>query len=433
MILYDNVTYNDNGHLCFSGRDVCDLAEKYGTPLMIADESRIRENCRVYLDAMKKYMPEGSHPLFASKALSFKKIYAIMSEEGMGIDIVSPGELYTAVAGGYPVENGYFHGNNKTPADIAYAIDSGVGYFVADHTDELDDINEYAGKKGICQKVLLRITPGIDPHTHKAISTGNVDSKFGQAIATGQADDFVKHALGLENIELCGYHCHIGSQIFEPDPFICAVYIMLKFIADMKDKFGYEAKQLNLGGGFAVRYTEDDPQIDIEKNIADIGRIVSEKSSELGITAPVILMEPGRSIVGDACMTVYTVGSVKEITGFRNYVSIDGGMPDNPRYALYQSRYTVLNASRANAKADYECTVAGRCCESGDLIGEGLMIAKPEKGEYLAVLTTGAYNYAMASNYNRIPRPPIIMLTPDGGEYTAVRREEYKDLVAYDM
>ena len=431
-MLYNNVTVNENSRLCLAGRDVCALAEKYGTPLMIMDETKIRENCRVYLGAMKKYMPEGSHPLFASKALSFKKIYGIMREEGMGIDIVSPGELYTAVAGGYPVENGYFHGNNKTPADIAYAIDSGVGYFVADHTDELDDINAYAAKKGIRQKVLLRITPGIDPHTHKAISTGNVDSKFGQAIATGQADGFVAHALGLDNIELCGYHCHIGSQIFETDPFVCAVYIMLKFIADMKEKYGYEAKQLNLGGGFGVRYTEADPVIDIEKNIEEIGRIVSDKSAELGITPPMILMEPGRSIVADAGMTVYTVGSVKEIPGFKNYVSIDGGMPDNPRYALYQSVYTAINASRADAAPDYECTVAGRCCESGDLIGEGMMIAKPQKGEYLAVLTTGAYNYAMASNYNRIPRPPIIMLTPDG-EYIAVRREEYKDLIEYDM
>ncbi|MBQ7499569.1 MAG: diaminopimelate decarboxylase [Clostridia bacterium] len=431
-MLYENLSVNENGRLCFAGRDVCGLAEKYGTPLMIMDESKIRANCRVYTEAMKKHMPEGSHPLFASKALSFKKIYGIMREEGMGIDIVSPGELYTAVAGGYPVGNGYFHGNNKTPADIAYAIDSGVGYFVADHTDELDDINAYAATKGIRQKVLLRITPGIDPHTHKAISTGNVDSKFGQAIATGQADEFVAHALSLDNIELCGYHCHIGSQIFESDPFICAVYIMLKFISDMKDKHGYEAKQLNLGGGFAVRYTEDDPSIDIEKNISDIGKIVFDKSAELGITPPMILMEPGRSIVADAGMTVYTVGSVKEITGFRSYVSIDGGMPDNPRYALYQSVYTVINASRANAEADYECTVAGRCCESGDLIGEGMKLAKPVKGEYLAVLTTGAYNYAMASNYNRIPRPPIVMLTPEG-EYVAVRREEYKDLIEYDM
>lgn len=432
MFICDNISVNEKGNLTFAGLDVTGLAKKYGTPLYLLDENKVRANCRKYITAFAKYFPEGSRPLFASKALSFKKIYGIVESENMGTDIVSPGELYTALKAGFDVKNAYFHGNNKTDADIAYAMDSGVGYFVVDNIDELLAISDEAKRRGIKQKILARLTPGIDPHTHKAISTGKVDSKFGVAIETGQAREFVGKVLGLRNIELCGFHCHIGSQIFDPKPFIDAAKIMLSFIAEMKKIYGYEADELNLGGGFAVRYLETDPVIDIEKNIAALADTINGKCAELGIKAPKILMEPGRSIVADAGMTVYTVGGTKIIPGFKNYVSVDGGMPDNPRYALYSSPYTAMIANKATLGRDFRCTIAGRCCESGDLLQEDVALPRPERGDILAVFTTGAYNYSMASNYNRLPRPPIVVIK-DGNDSVAVKRESFEDLTRNEI
>ena len=371
-------------------------------------------------------------PLFASKSLSFKGIYRIIADEDMGTDIVSSGELFTAVSAGFPMERAFFHGNNKTDADIAYAIENGIGYFVVDGFEELDAIDRIAGEKGIRQKILLRITPGIDPHTHQKISTGGVDSKFGSAIETGLAKKMTKAALSKMNVELCGFHCHIGSQIFDIEPYITAADIMIGFIADMREAYGFTAKILNLGGGFGVRYIESDPEINITANIDAIGAHVRALCEEKDVRLPIIYMEPGRSIVADAGMTLYTVGSVKEIEGFKNYVSIDGGMTDNPRYTLYQSAYTIRLAGRANEKADFLCTVGGRCCESGDLIQENVLLPKPKRGDILAVLVTGAYNYSMASNYNRVTKPPVVVLR-DGKEIVAVRRERFEDLVACDI
>lgn len=428
-MICDNLGINEKGHLTFAGRDTVELAEKYGTPAYIMDEEKIREKCRIYKTAMAEYFGKDSFPLFASKSLCFKQIYRIMKEEGMGIDVVSPGELYTAAVADFPLENAYFHGNNKTGNDIAYAMDNSIGYFVCDNCDELRAIDRHAKKRGIRQKILLRLTPGIDPHTHAKISTGKVDSKFGTAIETGQADELVRLALSLENIELRGYHCHIGSQIFEYKPFSDAAKIMIDFIAKVKNEQGYEAQTLNIGGGMGVRYVESDPEIDYAANIKSLSEIFKAECAEKKVNMPQILMEPGRSIVADAGMTLYTVGAKKEIPGFKNYVSIDGGMPDNPRYALYQSEYTVCVANRMNEKADYECTVAGRCCESGDLIQEGVKIPEPQRDDILAVLTTGAYNYAMSSNYNAITKPPVIMLTKDS-EYVAVKRESFEDMTA---
>ena len=430
--VHDNVTVGENGHLHFAGVDTVSLAEKYGTPAIFIDEDRVRARMREYKNALEANFGKGSMPLFASKALSFKALYRIAADEGIGTDIVSPGELYTAVAAGFPMERAFFHGNNKTDADIAYAIESGLGYFVVDNMEELSHIDEIAGNAGLRQKILLRITPGIDPHTHQKISTGGVDSKFGSAIETGLAERITKAALSKENIELCGFHCHIGSQIFEIDPFVLAADIMTKFIADMRDKFGFTAKILNLGGGIGVRYVESDPEINITKNVNEICAHVKECCKAHDIEIPTIYMEPGRSIVADAGMTLYTVGSVKEIEGFKNYVSIDGGMTDNPRYTLYQSAYTVLLANRVTEEAEAEYTIGGRCCESGDLIQENVKLPKPQRGDILAVLVTGAYNYSMASNYNRITRPPVVLLK--GGKDTlAVRRERYEDLVACDI
>lgn len=433
MCLQNNLSINEKGHLAFCGKDTVNLANKYGTPLYLLDEEGIRERCRLYRDSMKKYFGEGSMPLFASKALSFKRIYEIINEEDIGTDIVSSGELYTAAKAGFPLEKAYFHGNNKTQSDIKYAIDCKIGYFICDNEWEISEINEEAGRRGIKQKVLLRLTPGIDPHTHKSISTGRVDSKFGVAIETGQAEAFVKKVLALENIDLRGYHCHVGSQIFESTPFTDAAMIMLNFMAHMKEVCGFQAQVLNLGGGMGIRYTEDQPHIDYAENIKSISELMKRKCNELGIDMPTVLMEPGRSIVADNGITLYTAGGIKEITGFKNYVSIDGGMPDNPRYALYQAPYTVLNAAKANAPADYLCTVAGRCCESGDLIQEDIKLQKPDKGDIIAVLGTGAYNYSMASNYNRIPKPPVILVDKEGRDYIGVKRETLEDLVRNDV
>lgn len=431
-MICDNLSVGDNGHLLFAGVDTVSLAEKYGTPLMLLDENKIRQKCRIYKTAMQENFTPDSMPLYASKALSFKYIYKIAAEENIGIDCVSAGEIYTAHAAGFPLERAYFHGNSKTDAEIRFAMERGVGHFVCDSIEEVAAVNEIAGEMGLRQKILLRITPGIDPHTHKKISTGSVDSKFGVAIETGQAYELVGDVLTLGNVELTGFHCHIGSQIFEYDPFCDAARIMIKFIADIRERFGYEASQLNLGGGMAVRYTEDDPEIDYAANIKGIADIVRTLCDENNVKMPQILMEPGRSIVADAGMTLYTAGYLKEITGLKNYISIDGGMTDNPRFTLYQSPYTVVLANRMNEKCGYRCTVAGRCCESGDIIQEDVMMPKPARHDTIAVLTTGAYNYAMASHYNKVPKPAVVMLK-DGEDFTVIRRETYEDMTKNEV
>lgn len=421
-------------HLTFAGRDVTELTEKYGTPLYLMDEGKIRSNCRTYKKAMAEHFGDGSFPVFASKAACFKRIYEIMKEENMGIDLVSPGEIATAVKAGFPMENSYFHGNNKTDSDINFAMDKGVGYFMVDNMCELKAINAFASERGIVQKVILRLTPGIDPHTYAAVATGKVDSKFGIAIETNQAEEFVKEAKDFGSIQIAGYHCHVGSQVFneEGNVYLDAATIMLKFFADMYHKYNVKAEILNMGGGFGVRYTDTDPYMDIAGNIETLAKHIKDVVDKLGIPMPRVLMEPGRSIVADAGMTLYSVGTIKEITGYKNYVSIDGGMTDNPRYALYGSKYTVLLANRMGEKADFECDVVGRCCESGDIIQPGIVMPKPVRGDIVAVCTTGAYNYSMASNYNRIPRPPVVMLSGKE-DYVAVRRETFDDLIRNDV
>lgn len=431
-MLYKNLAINEAGHLTFGGHDTVALSAQYGTPLMLMDETVVRDRCREYQAAMTAYLPAGSRPLYASKALSIKRIYEIMAQEHMGVDVVSSGELFTAVRAGFPMENAYFHGNSKTDRDIRFAMENGIGHFVCDNADELDAIDAEAARRGIRQKVILRLSPGIDPHTHEKINTGRVDCKFGSAIETGQAEELILRALSKANVELEGYHCHIGSQIFDHAPFCDATVLMLEFIAQIRDKHGYTARVLNLGGGMAVPYTDRDPSIDYTANIRNIGKLIDEVCRRLDLTPPAILMEPGRSIVADAGMTLYTVASIKEIPGFKNYVAVDGGMTDNPRFALYQAEYTVLPADRMNDQSDFVCTVAGCCCESGDLIQENVTLPRSRRGDLLAVLTTGAYNYSMASNYNRIPRPPVVMLAKDEA-YVAVRRETFDDLLGYDL
>ena len=431
-MLPKHASRGENGHLMISGLDSVELAEKYGTPLYLIDEETVRLNCREYINSMKRYFSPGSFPLYASKALSCAAIYRIMAAEGMGIDCVSYGEIHTALKAGFSMENVFFHGNNKTDADIDMAMDAGVGYFVVDNTEELLAVDSAAGKKETRQKILLRITPGIDPHTHKKIITGNVDSKFGNAIVTGQAMDIVKLALSCSNVVLCGLHCHIGSQIFETEPFADAADIMLKFIADIKNETGYDIKLLNLGGGFGARYTNEDPYPVYSEYIRKLSEQVKRSAESLRIVMPDIILEPGRSIVAEAGITLYTVGSFKEIKGYKSYVSIDGGMPDNPRYALYGSKYSAVIANKVKEEKSVCCSIAGRCCESGDLIAEDIMLQKPERGDILAVMSTGAYNYSMASNYNRIPRPPIVIIK-DRTPRIAVKRESFDDIIMNDI
>ena len=369
-MLYNNLSINEKGHLTIGGIDSLDLAAEYGTPLYVLDEDMIRAKCRTYVSAMHECFGPSSAPLFASKALCFKGIYPVVESEGLCVDAVSPGEIYTALAAGFPAEKIFFHGTNKTDADIEYGVSSGVGYFIVDNMNELAVLDRTAAAHGIRQNVLLRLTCGLDPHTLEAINTGRVDSQFGVPIDTGQADDFVRAALACENIQVEGFHSHVGSQIFESDSFNRQVEILTSYAAKVRDEFGYTVRILNIGGGFGVRYTEKDPVIDIPERILEVADHLDAACEKYGVSFETVYMEPGRSIVADAGTTLYTTGGVKEVKGYRNYVTVDGGMTDNPRYALYKSEYTVLNAGKMNEPADYECTIAGRCCESGDRIAE---------------------------------------------------------------
>ena len=430
-MLADNIQTRD-GTLYFAGHNTVQLAQKYGTPLYLMDEAHIRENCRMYLRAFRRHFGENARPLYASKAASFKRMYEIMRSEGMGVDVVSAGEIHTAALAGFPMEQAYFHGNNKTDVEIQYAIEQGVGYFVADNHEELDAINRIAGALGKQQRVLLRLTPGIDPHTYEAVATGKVDSKFGAAIETGQAEALFQCARALPNVTLVGFHCHVGSQVFDEDVFERAGQIMLEFVALLRNRYGFATQQLDLGGGYGVRYCESDKQVDIEQRIGEVASSLKASAAALGIPLPTILMEPGRSIVADAGMTLYTVGTVKRIPGYKNYVSVDGGMTDNPRYALYGSAYTVYAAGRMDEPAVLHCDVVGRCCESGDIIQPKVALPDVRRGDLLAICTTGAYNYSMASNYNRMARPPVVMLTPER-DTLAVRRETLEQLTENDI
>ena len=432
-LICDNIDVSENGHLLFAGRDTTEMIKKYGSPMFLMDEERIRHNCRVYKCALERNFGADAIALYASKAASFKRIYEIIGEEGLGCDVVSCGEIFTASRAGFPLSRAYFHSNNKTDADIEYAIDHGVGYFVCDNEEEVYAINRIAGEKGIRQKILLRLTPGIDPHTYAAVATGKVDSKFGSAIETGQAEAITRIALGEKNVILSGFHCHVGSQVFDAEVYLSSTKIMLDFIKHIKDTTGYEADELDLGGGFGVRYVEEDPTLNIGEKIDELAGFIKSYTLERELKMPKIRLEPGRSIIADTCLTLYTVGTVKRIPGYKSYVSVDGGMTDNPRFALYGSRYTVLAANKVTERCDFDCSVVGRCCESGDIIQENVKLpASIKRNDIIAVLTTGAYNYSMSSNYNRIGRLPIVMLNKDT-DYLAVRRESLEDIARNDI
>ena len=372
QFVMDCLSVNEKGNLQLGGCDLKAIAKEYGTPAYVLDENTIRKNCRAYVDSIKKYYDGNGIAIYASKALSCKYMYNLIAAEGMGADVVSGGEIYTALTAGFPADKLYFHGNNKSVEELEFALKNGIGRIVADNELELTRINEISERLGICANVIIRITPGVDAHTHEFIRTGQIDSKFGATLENGEADEITALASSLKNICLKGYHCHIGSQIFELTPFEHAAEIMMNFIGDMKDKYGVEADELDLGGGFGIKYVDSDTPIDYGEYMRAVSVVVKRVASKRGLKLPFIIVEPGRSIVAEAGLTLYTVGTIKDIPGIRKYVSIDGGMGDNPRYILYQSEYTVLSAENPQAPQNDVITLAGKCCESGDLIGENM-------------------------------------------------------------
>ena len=430
--IMDSLSVNEEGHLAMSGCDLVDIANEYGTPAYVLDEATVRRNCRAYVDSVKEYYDGNGLAIYASKALSCKYMYKIVNDEGMGVDVVSGGEIYAALSAGFPAEKIYFHGNNKLPDEIRYALENKIGRIMVDNDLELARVDKIAGELKTVANVILRITPGIDASTHKFIMTGQIDSKFGAIIETGEANALVKQAVNCKNIHICGFHCHIGSQIFELAPFELAATKMMEFIAKVKSKYGVITDELDLGGGFGVKYTQHDKPIDYGSYMKAISSIIKDKAKQFKLKLPFVIVEPGRSIVAEAGLTLYTVGTVKEIPEIRTYVSIDGGMSDNPRYILYQAEYTAVSVNNAKAPRNRIYTIAGKCCESGDLIGENMHMSKVAPDDIIAILSTGAYNYSMSSNYNRIPRPPVVVVS-EGKTFLAVRRETYEDMLNCDM
>ena len=432
MFVSKNLSVNEKGHLTIGGLDTVDLAKEYGTPLYVMDEDLLRENCRSFKQSIDRYYGGKGLVCYASKVFCCKEMYRIMMSEDMGLDVVSAGELYTAASVGFPMEKVCFHGNNKTDEELLMALEKNVGMIVVDNIFELERLNRLSCERGAKANIMFRIKPGIDAHTHDFVRTGQIDSKFGFALETGEALEAVKKAISLEHIELSGLHCHIGSQIFDIDPFVLAAEVMMNFIAQVRDELGYEIKELDLGGGFGIKYTDADSPVPYDNYMEKVSEKVKAVCAEKNLKLPFILIEPGRSIAGPAGITLYTVGGIKHIPNIRTYVSVDGGMGDNPRYALYKSKYDFVNAVRASEPKSETVTVAGKCCESGDLLGEGAPIQRTEEGDIIAVLATGAYNYSMSSNYNRIPKPPVVMVK-DGTSRIIVKRETFDDIVRNDI
>ena len=432
MYVSDCIQVNEKGHLAIGGCDTVELVKRFGTPAYVFDEGEIRRNCREFTDSIKENYDGNGMALYASKAFCCREMCRICAEDGMGLDVVSGGELFTALSVNFPTEKIYFHGNNKTPDELQMAVDNHVGKIVVDNIFELETLDKIAREADRTVEILLRIKPGINAHTHDFIRTGQIDSKFGFALETGEAMQAVKKALTMANLKPVGIHCHIGSQIFDIDPFELAAKVMLDFIAQVKAETGTELGVLNLGGGFGIKYLQTDRPRPFADYMKKVSVVVKEYSAELGLKMPYVLIEPGRSIVGASGITLYTVGAVKKIPDVRTYISVDGGMGDNPRYILYQAQYEIICANKASAPRECTATIAGKCCESGDLIQEGTSVQRVEPGDILAVLSTGAYNYSMASNYNRIPRPPVVFVK-DGEARLVIKRESYEDLAKNDI
>ena len=430
----DSLKINGKGHLEIGGMDTVDIAKQYGTPVYVFDEKHIRNMMRTYRKTIENFYGGNGLVLYASKAFSCKAIYKIAEQENIGVDIVSGGELYTALSAGFNPQKIYMHGNNKLINELEYALESGIGTIVVDSFREADLLDRLASEKGIKQDVLIRINPGVEAHTHEFIQTARTDSKFGFSVSDGSAESIVSYILNKHSLTLKGFHCHIGSQIFEKQSFILAVQKMLAFIADIKSKYSYEAETLNLGGGFGIWYNDEDPKLklqDYSDYLKAIIDVINSETDRLNLNKPFLVIEPGRSIVGEAGITLYTVGAIKDIVGIKKYIAVDGGMFDNPRYALYQSKYSALLANRANELCTERVTIAGKCCESGDLIAVDVALPKANSGDVLAVLSTGAYNYSMASNYNRNLIPPVILVNEGKADYI-IKPQTYEDIARND-
>jgi diaminopimelate decarboxylase len=422
---------NDKGHLMIGGKDSTELAKKYGTPLYVYDVSLIRKNARSFVQAFEK-LGVDAKVAYASKAFSSIAMVQVANQEGLCLDVVSEGELYTAIQAGFPAERIHLHGNNKSRQELKQAIDQEIGCIVVDNFYEIELLEELLEGTDKKMDVLIRVTPGIELNTHQYIMTGNEDSKFGFNMANGEADQAFQLLHNHPHLLLKGLHCHIGSQIFETEGFKVAVGMLFDQIEKWLDRDGFTPEVLNLGGGYGIRYTEEDEPIAYHIYIEDIVGAVQENSERLNITLPEIWIEPGRSIVGNAGISLYTLGSSKEIPGIRNYISVDGGMSDNIRPALYEAKYEAVVANKAREKTADTFSIAGKACESGDMLIWDQPLPEVEPGDILAVFATGAYGYSMASNYNRLARPAVVFVE-DGTDKLVVQRETVEDIVKNDL
>ncbi|MCX0415951.1 diaminopimelate decarboxylase [Clostridium perfringens] len=426
MKLFGSMKVEGN-ELYVGGVKASALSKEYGTPLYVIDEELVRSNCRRYYNAMK-CEERGNRVTYAGKAFINMSMCNLVNEENLYLDVVSGGELYTAYKAGFPLERIYFHGNNKSDYEIDLGVRLGIGRFIVDNIHELEVLNSIAQEYGRVQKVYLRITPGVEAHTHEYIKTGQLDSKFGFPVIGDTVYDAIKRAMELEYIELNGLHCHIGSQIFDLEPFEDTTEIMLNLINDIKETLGYEIKELDLGGGFGIYYTEGDKPKEIEEYCSVIINKADEICRKLNMNVPILSIEPGRSIIGNAGLTLYTVGAIKEIPNIRKYVSVDGGMSDNIRPALYSANYESLIANRVFDNSKEIVTVAGKCCESGDVLLNSIEMPRMETGDILAIMSTGAYGHSMANNYNRIPKAAVVSVS-NGISKVMCKRETYEDLL----
>ena len=420
-----------NNHLHIGGIDVIDLANKYGTPLFVYDVNKIRNNARSFVSAFKKH-DVNFKVSYASKAFSTVAIIQVMKQEGLNIDVVSEGELYTAIKADFPRENIHMHGNNKSIEELELAIDEKIGCIVVDNFYEISLLEGLLEEKDETINILLRMTPGIEASTHDYILTGQEDSKFGFDLESDQADNALKKLINHPRLNVKGVHCHIGSQIFDADGYILTIQKLVERIKKWKTDYDFTTEVLNVGGGFGIQYTDEDQPLSIETFVDTIVQEVKKEVNEKDLNMPEIWIEPGRAIVGEAGITVYTVGSIKDIPGIRKYVSIDGGMTDNLRPALYNAKYNAVIANKLNEPNHELVSIAGKCCETGDMLIWDLNVPTIESGDYLAVLSTGAYGYSMANNYNRFPKPAVVFVE-DGKDKLVVKRETTEDLIRYDL
>ena len=421
---------SDEEHLTLGGCDVLDLVSEYGTPLYVLDEDTVRRMCRQFVGEFTGCYPK-TKVLYAAKAFINPALARLVHEEGLGMDVVSGGELAVAQAADFPPEDIYVHGNNKATDELRMALDGGVGRIVVDNLHELGLVNDLAGAQGRVQEIMLRVSPGVDPHTHAKTTTGVLDSKFGLSIETGQAEQAIREALDAPNLSLVGLHFHLGSPIFELEPFSIAIDTVLTFAARFKSD-GLELREFSPGGGFAIGYLRDQLPPPIASYAEAITSAVRDRCADLGLGTPVLVIEPGRALIGRAGVALYTVGAIKDIPGIRKYVSVDGGMGDNIRPALYDARYEAVVANRMSDPATETVTLAGKFCESGDVLIRDIALPPLHAEDVIAIAASGAYAPSMASNYNLIPRPPVVMVQ-DGQARVIRRRETYQDMMLCDV